>query len=107
KRVSFGYFLRMKSNDVEVVFESDIEIEPAFIGARFRRRELVQPVFELFLPHESRKRVQRRVVLGHLKAFARNRMHTVLMRHKIRPSAADEEHPSIARVRPFEKRMEG
>src|SRR5436853_5784404 len=96
----------MKSNDVEVVFESDIEIEPAFIGARFRWRELVEAVLELFLSHEPRKRVQRRVVLRHLKAFACNRMHTVLMRQQIRPAAADEEHPSIARVRPFEKRME-
>ena len=61
----------MKSNDVEVVFESDIEIEPAFIGAGSGGVNSYKPYSNSFLSHESRKRVQRRVVLRDLESFAR------------------------------------
>ena len=65
--------LRVEADDVQVVVDADVEIEPGPV-ARLRRRERVDAVVEFLLPHEARIRVRRRLVLGHLEAIAGERL---------------------------------
>jgi hypothetical protein len=55
---------------MEVIPDADVEIEPHVSSFGYRRCKLIDAVVELLLPDAMRIRIERGIVLRHVKAVA-------------------------------------
>ena len=94
----------MKPEEVHIVVDADVEIEPAPLRRqRLRCREFVDAEFELLASDCFEGRHSGTIRIRHLEPCARDRLDCIPVRKKVRAAAADEQHPPIPRLRPLEK----